>query len=429
MDSATVREPDGKAERHVPRLFLDGPKGPVELAVAPPAVVGSSKDAAIRVDAPTVSRVHAELTLRTDGLWVRDLGSRNGCFVQGVRVREARLDDGAVLRLGAATIRVRYAKPEADALWPDARFQGLVGANVAMRRLYQRLSLAAQSDATVLVHGETGTGKEVVARAIHDASPRRDGPFVTVDCGALAGALIESELFGHVRGAFTGALEARVGAIELAHGGTVFLDEIAELPLGLQPKLLRALESRTVRRVGASDHKAVDVRFVAATHRDIATMAAAGTFREDLYFRLAVLPVIVPSLRERLDDLPLLIQHFGADPTPDVVAEAERRPWPGNVRELRNFVDRVRALGAAAAIEDAAFVTPASAAAVAPRPGDVPLDVPFKELAKTMTDQLERAYLEGQLAKCEGNVSAVARAAGLDRSYVHRLLRKHGLVT
>jgi len=427
MDPATSLEVDRRAERQVPRLFLDAPGGPQELAFEPPVVVGSAKEAALRVDVATVSRVHAELSLRGDGLWVRDLASTNGTFVQGVRVREARLDDGAVLRLGGATIRVKYAKPEVEALWPDARFHGLVGADVAMRRLYQRLSLAAKSTATVLVLGETGTGKEVVARALHDASDRASAPFVTVDCGALSESLVESELFGHVRGAFTGAVEARAGAIELADGGTVFLDEIGELSLSVQPKLLRALESRTVRRVGAADHRSVDVRYVAATHRDLAQMAALGTFREDLYFRIAVLPVTVPPLRERKDDLELLIRHFGTDPTPELLEDAKRRHWPGNVRELRNAVERVRALGPDALGEGAA---PGRGPGTSSLPGAdaIPLDVPFKELSRAWTEHLERVYLEKMLDRHGGNVSAVARAAGLDRSYVHRLMRKHGFV-
>ncbi|NUP13571.1 MAG: sigma 54-interacting transcriptional regulator [Polyangiaceae bacterium] len=429
MDAPTELHADVKAERHVPRLFLDTKTGAVELELEPPVVVGSAQGATLRIDLPTVSRVHAELSLRTDGLWVRDLESTNGTFVQGVRIREARLDDGAVLRLGTATIRVRYAPPAIDALWPDSHYRGLIGRSNVMRRMFRRLARASASEATVLVQGETGTGKELVARAIHDESARRDGPFVVVDCAALTESLVESELFGHLRGSFTGASDTRAGAIELAHGGTVFLDEIAELPLSMQPKLLRVLESRTVRRIGARDHTPIDVRFVAATHRDLAQMAAAGTFREDLYFRLAVLPIQVPSLRERLEDLELLASHFtcGAAVDPVLLEEARRRAWPGNVRELRNFLERANALGNDDVVSHASTTSPDS------QPSDavpfVALDVPFKQLAARWNDELERRYLRGLLDRHGGNVSAVARAAELDRSYVHRLMRKHGLTS
>jgi len=421
--ASTELHDDRGAERHAPRLFFDSDAGPRELHFeAPEAVIGSASSAPLRLDVPTVSRVHAALVLRDDGLWVRDLGSTNGTFVQGVRVHEARLDDGAVLRLGAAIVRIRYGKAEAEQLFPEPRFHAMVGGSVAMRRLYARIAKAAKSRATVLVQGETGTGKELVARALHAESERSHGPFVTVDCGALSESLIESELFGHVRGAFTGAVGSRPGAIELAEGGTVFLDEIAELPLAVQPKLLRALESRTVRRVGASDHQPVDVRFVAATHRDLARLAAEGAFREDLYFRIAVLGIPVPPLRERLDDLPTLAEALGSPLDPKTLDEARKRSWPGNVRELRNFLERRAVLG-----EDPDLARAPSPTVEGTLPGSVALDVPFKELSARWMSHLERHYLAGLMEKLGGNVTAVARAAGLDRSYVHRLLRKHGL--
>jgi transcriptional regulator with GAF, ATPase, and Fis domain len=300
------------------------------------------------IDDPTVSRVHAELQFRDDGIWVRDLASRNGTYVQGVRVEGAQLTEGAKLRLGAAVVTVALGTQPATEAFPRDRFERLLGRSHAMKKLFARLDRAARTDATVLVLGETGTGKELVAESIHRASARRDRPFVVVDCGALHASLLESELFGHVRGAFTGASSDRLGAFEAAQGGTLFLDEIGEVPLELQPKLLRALEARTVRRLGETRVRTVDVRIVAATHRDLARSVAEGSFREDLYFRLAVLTVRVPPLRERLDDLPLLMESFEAGPdllSREHLAELRTRRFPGNVRELRNYVERATAFG------------------------------------------------------------------------------------
>jgi DNA-binding NtrC family response regulator len=316
-----------------------------------------------------------------------------------------------------------------------------------MRRLFATLASLAASDVPVLVQGETGTGKELVARAIHDRSRRSAGPFIVVDCGALSESLLESELFGHVRGAFTGAMASREGAIEAADGGTVFLDEIGELPLEMQPKLLRVLEQRTVRRLGASEHRSVDVRFVAATHRDLVDFVARGWFREDLYFRLAVLPVRIPALRERQGDLELLVRHFlGADAesliTPELIAELATRPWRGNVRELRNVLDRARTFGLERALSsDAppAASLPAPGAAPSEPPAAIPLattglsvppamlDLPHRDFRERWADLGERMYLEQKLAKHEGNVSKLSRDIELARTYTHKLIKKHGL--
>jgi transcriptional regulator with GAF, ATPase, and Fis domain len=292
-----------------------------------------------------------------------------------------------------------------------------------MRELFERLSKFAKSEATALVTGETGTGKDLVARAIHEHSSRARGPFVVFDCAAVPEALFESELFGHARGAFTGADRAREGAVQAAAGGTLFLDEIGELPLSMQPKLLRFLESRTVRRVGESDYRGVDVRVLAATHRDLARMVAGGSFREDLYFRLAVLPVTVPPLRARRGDIAALAQHFLGERALDATTlrEIDGRPWLGNVRELRSFVERAVALGA----DEALRMIPGTQAPAGLPP--VPLDEPFKDVRERWNDHLERGYLAGWIERKGHNVSAVADAIGLDRTYVHRLLKKHGL--
>ncbi|RZO56916.1 MAG: FHA domain-containing protein [Sandaracinaceae bacterium] len=410
------------------RPHLRGRSGDVgtDVVLEGRALLGSAPDVDVPVDDPSVSRIHCELDPREDGLWVRDLGSLNGTFVEGVLVREARLEDGATLRVGTTELAVGYdPNPTPLQLWPLERFGPLLGRSVPMRELFARLHRFAQSDETVLVQGETGTGKELAARAIHDMSARHEAPFVVLDSGAIPESLIEAELFGHARGAFTGAHADRVGAAEAAHGGTLFLDEVGELPLSMQPKLLRFLESRTVRRVGETAQRRVDVRVVAATHRDLRDMVNRGAFREDLYFRLAVLPATLPPLRERAEDVPLLASHFlpkGASPlSGELVAELSRRPWEGNVRELRNFVARAVALG-----PDEALGMMEGSSRAGAMPG-VDLDVPFKELREAWVSHLERAYLTAMLARHGGNVTAVAQEARIDRTYVHRLMKKHGL--
>jgi transcriptional regulator with PAS, ATPase and Fis domain len=304
-----------------------------------------------------------------------------------------------------------------------------------------RISNYARSDAPVLIQGETGTGKELVARALHDASPRAAAPFVVVDCAALPENLIESELFGHTRGAFTGAVGTRQGAIEEANGGTVFLDEIGELPLAMQPKLLRALESKTVRRIGETEHRRVDVRFVAATHRDLQQLVASGAFREDLFFRLAVLPATIPPLRARPADIPLLLQHFlvqrawGSAPLPEtLVAEVQEHPWLGNVRELRSFVDRLSSVG-----PEMAWALTRGTAATSPPPsssdvrGDdarfpsVDVTIPFKTLRDDWNAHLEREYMRKLIELHGRKLPDLANAAQLDRTYVSRLIQKHRL--
>ena len=422
-----------------------------------PSIVGSAPEAGIVIDDRTVSRVHAELVPRPDGLWVRDLGSKNGTFVDEIRVESARVPAGGRLRLGAASMVVDYDAPEPVELWQNARYGPLVGSAPAMRELFGRLARIAPTDASVLIQGETGTGKELVAQAIHEASRRSGQPFVIVDCGALPEDLLESELFGHAKGSFTGALAARPGAIETAEGGTVFLDEIGELPLSVQPKLLRAVESKQVRRVGESTHRTVDVRFVSATHRDLSRMVNTGGFREDLYFRLAVLTLEVPPLRERREDIPALVEHLtksrGNDFSDEQLARLASLPWTGNVRELRNFVERAAALGAAEAFamldtsrasaavptvsppstagepllrdEPAPIATthpdnPAGAAAIS-------FDRPYKDVREDWVDFLERAYFKRLLTKHGRNVAEAAQSAGVDRTYIYRLIRRYGL--
>jgi transcriptional regulator with GAF, ATPase, and Fis domain len=396
----------------------------VTLEVEGTMLLGSSASAHLRVPSRTVSRVHAELEATAEGLRVRDLGSTNGTRIDHVRIEHAYAKLGATVWFGDQAFVLRSGEPSKAVLWPADRYGALIGRSTAMRRLFARLDLLARTDSTVLLLGETGTGKELVARSLHDASARARGPFVTIDCTAIPEPLFESELFGHTRGAFTGAASSRVGALEAANGGTLFLDEVGELPLAHQAKLLRVLEGREVRRVGENKHRPIDVRVVAATHRDLPRLVSEGSFREDLYFRLAVVPLHLPPLRERLEDVPELAAFFyrdtGAGRLPEeIVGELGRRPWLGNVRELRNFCQRLAALGA---VEALALESDRELPSHLP---SVPLDRPYKEVRDEWLAHIEHQFLRGWLSRTNGNVSAVAEAMGLNRTYVHKMLRRH----
>jgi transcriptional regulator with PAS, ATPase and Fis domain len=307
-----------------------------------------------------------------------------------------------------------------------------------MRRVFKLLEQAAASDVTVLIEGETGTGKEVAAESLHQASARAERPFVVVDCGAIPPELLESELFGHERGAFTGAVGTREGAFEEARGGTIFLDEIGELPLHLQPKLLRALDKREVKKVGGNKYAPVDVRVVAATNRDLKNEVNDKRFRSDLFYRLAVVRVRLPPLRDRIEDLNDVVaslleglsEHYPGETDALVsaafFAELARHEWPGNVRELRNYLERCLALRAPASVPSDRL-----AAAGAGRRGTVEdladASRPLKIARERWTRTLERHYLEDMLKKNGDNVAAAARSAGVDRMHFYRLLWRHGI--
>jgi DNA-binding NtrC family response regulator len=399
--------------------------------------IGTSASNHLRLTDRAVSRVHCELRLLDRAVQIVDAGSTNGTFAEGVRIADAELGPGSVFRVGATAIRLEAANaPTRVPISARDHFGGLLGGSLAMRRVYAMLERLAASDTTALIHGETGTGKELAARAVHEASRRARGSFVTVDCGAIAETLIESELFGHVRGAFSGAHADRRGLFEEAHGGTLFLDEIAELPLPLQPKLLRALEAREVRRVGANTSRPIDVRVLAATHRSLAQSVNEGSFREDLYYRLAVVEVELPPLRARREDLATIAQRFyerfsGTDGAlPGALAAAiATRSWTGNVRELRNFVERSVTLGTAAdhgePYEDPA-VGPVSASSAAAADAIVPVHLPLKEARVAWMDQFERRYAEALLRRTGGNVTRAAEIAGVHRRTFQRLLASLG---
>jgi two-component system, NtrC family, response regulator GlrR len=385
------------------------------------------------IDEPTVSRFHCEVRVGAGGVRVRDLGSRNGTLLDGVQVIEGCPRSGSLLKLGRVTLRFELRGETNRLLISDKNeFGGMVGTSVAMRAAFALLERAAQSNAHVLLEGETGTGKGQAAEALHRVSPRKDGPLVVVDCGAIPENLLESELFGHEKGAFTGAVGRRIGAFEEASGGTIFLDEIGELAPALQPKLLRVLESREIRRVGSNGYKKVDVRVVTATNRDLRAEVNNGRFRSDLYFRLAVVKVALPPLRERLDDLPILVERMlraaaaseaaSALRSPEFIATLGRSAWPGNVRELRNYLERCLVFQEALPLPAEPLEGPSVNQS---QPVDARL--PYADARKRAIDSFERAYAQALLQLHQGRVAAAAAAAGMDRVYLYKLLRRHGL--
>ena len=403
-----------------------------------PTTIGKARDNDLVIDDPTVSRRHLRVRRTERGLEVEDLSSTNGTFIGPARIASAMIEPGTVLRAGDVELLVGVELGNVI-IPPSEREQfGLLTArSLPMRRIFGVLERIAKTNATVLLLGETGTGKDALARSIHAHSRRDGGPFEVVDCGAVTSTLIESELFGHERGAFTGAVASREGAFERAAGGTIFLDEIGELPIDLQPKLLRVLEAREVRRVGGAKPLAVDVRIVAATTRDLRREIVAGTFREDLYFRLAVVPVVVPPLRSRLEDVPPLVAHLlaamGADlqVPPDVMAALRSYEWPGNVRELRNVVERGAHFAAASGARVLRLTDfPPSAVAYGDDDGlRVSLDdgATYRETRARFEAAFERKYVRALLERFDGNVAAAARGVKMDRNHLTDLAKKHGL--
>jgi len=412
----------------------DGP-APVALG-ARPVVVGAHRSCDLVLTDPQVSRKHAEIAVVPEGIRIRDLGSTNGTWWQGTKVGEAVVPVGATVKFGETPVRISAA--DVPSLPPSDRdrFGAMAGRSIGMRELFAVLEMAAPSDATVLIEGESGTGKELAARAIHDGSSRAAGPFVVVDCSAIAENLFESHLFGHVRGAFTGAERERKGAFVEASGGTLFLDELGELPLQAQAKLLRVLEAQTVQPLGADRPIQVDTRVVAATHRDLARMVAAKEFRFDLFYRLAVVHVALPPLRERLEDLPHLVTTFyqrrGTEPGPidgDNLERLRRHAWPGNVRELRNVLERAWALsGPKAGFRDLRLWLDPGAAAQPQLAEVVDTSLPFKEAKERWNDTFERRYVATVFADAGQNVTRAAEHAGLSRRHFRELLYKHAIV-
>jgi DNA-binding NtrC family response regulator len=432
----TIRVVPGSGYRLAPtvrrfRLFDEATSAPFECLLGR-CQVGSHAGAEVQLSDPTVSRFHCEVFVEGQRALVKDLGSTNGTFVDGVRVKEAFLKHGSVL--GVGNTRLRFELDEKVSALPVSQqpeFGALRGNSPSMRAAFSLLEKAAKTDATVLLEGETGTGKSRAAQALHSLGARRDAPFLVVDCGALPPTLLESELFGHEKGAFTGATSRRLGVFEEAAGGTVFLDEIGELPLELQPRLLRVLEDKQVRRLGQNQWAQVDVRLVAATHRDLRASVNAGTFRSDLYFRLAVVRVTLPSLREHADDVPdlarALLHELGATErshpalfAPAFFTHLQQASWPGNVRELRNHLERCLVFETAEAPTRGEVTTSPGGNPTLPRG-------PLVEARKRAVERFEREYLAELLARHQGRVSQAAVEAEVDRISLYRLMRKHGL--
>jgi DNA-binding NtrC family response regulator len=401
------------------------------VELAQPSIMIGRTGADLTVNDPKVSGLHCELRLQADGYRIRDLGSTNGTHVKGVRIVDGFIPPGATIQIGkSAVVFDPLDESVSVPLWHESRLHSLIGGSASMRHLFDLINRFAQSDATVLIQGETGAGKEGVADAIHQCSPRRNGPFVVLDCSAIPEQLFEDQIFGHEQGAFTGAGRATVGVFEAAHGGTLFLDEIGELPLDVQSKLLRAVETRKVRRIGSTKVIASDVRIVAATNRDLATEVNRGTFRSDLFYRLSVAKLAVPALRERREDIPLLIEHFlrqlvatHGDPRlpEDFSARAQRHSWPGNVRELRNAVER------AVLLPNHPTLGFESAPKKEGTFGEVDIDIPFKVAKQKLVDEFDRKYLEALLEAHDNNISAAARAAGIERMSIYKMIRRLGL--
>ena len=398
-----------------------------------------------------VSGTHFEIIGDDNGYRLVDLDSTNGTFVGDLRIRDVYLRPGTTFRAGHTELRFQPLNDVVEIqLSAKDRFDSVLGGSVKMREMFATLEKIAPSDLTAMITGETGTGKELVARGIHNNSHRRNKPFVVLDCGAIPKELIESTLFGHEKGAFTGAVGQHKGCFEQANGGTIFLDEIGELDINLQPKLLRVLENRELKRVGGDKTIKIDVRVLAATNRDLRQMVNNGTFREDLYFRLSVIQVHNPPLRERKEDIPQLVHHFLGEVAKrrgmslniavDSMTALMGHPWPGNVRELRNVIERAASLCDTPTITRADLVlgrgtsvvsADASSASVSNATGFDPAllepGVTFKDAKQKVLDNFERIYLGKLLDRNKGNITRSAHEAGLTRYHLRELLKRHKL--
>ena len=434
-DSTVSIETTGVPVRTLRIEVTDGPdRGRVHTSSSDLVTVGSAPTATLSLRDDTVSRYHLDLERRPDGIWIVDHGSTNGTMFGGIRLAQATVPVGTSLRLGNTSVRIDDGEMLTVESYDGAQLGRLVGQTASMKRLMARVERASKSTSSVLVLGETGTGKEVVARAVHSLSPRSDAAFETVDCGSMMPTLIGSELFGHERGAFTGADEQHIGAFERADGGTIFLDEIGELPPALQTALLGALERRKFRRLGGRSEIPVDVRVVCATNRDLRAEVNTSTFRQDLYYRIAVVTIALPPLRERPEDIPLLAAHFAREAGYDapianllpgrILEDFKAHRWPGNVRELRNVVEAALVMG-----EAPDLARSAEPAMMSSDGGDVAfgplLDRPYADARADMLATFEAHYLERLLDKTDGNVSEAAREAKMHRSHLNRLLRRH----
>jgi transcriptional regulator with GAF, ATPase, and Fis domain len=416
-------------------LVLSGPDQGKELELERGTyLIGKAPGCALVLTDSAVSRQHLEIRLTESGVVVKDLDSTNGSFFGGAKFSTLTVGAGAIITVGGSELKLTSAERARPAILPSSadRFGRLIGRSLRMREVYAMLERVAQSDVAVLIEGETGTGKELCAEAIHSAGARANKPFVICDLAGISRSLIESELFGHVRGAFTGADRDREGAFAAAHGGTIFIDEVGELELDAQPRLLRALEQRKVKPVGAASWRDVDVRVIAATNRDLREEVRAARFRDDLYHRLAVVRITLPPLRERKEDIPLLVHAFldgrGIRVPDETLALLHDYDWPGNVRELKNVIERgVSLMGGAEELVPSLLGLE--------RPIGQPPSAPwatigtegFREAKERLIAAWERDYVTQLLKRTGGNVSQAAREGGIDRVYLHRLMKKHAI--
>jgi two-component system, NtrC family, response regulator GlrR len=437
FETEVVHAEDGSTQLALRRFMLSAvtgiDSGRSFESTAERTAIGSDPTTDVVLADRAVSHFHCEISLLDGQAVIRDLGSTNGTFVDGVRIVEASLHPGARIGIGKTVLvfEPRAAKVRVP-LSTRQRFGKLCGRSTAMRRIFDLLEKAAASEATVLLEGETGTEKELAAEAIHTHSSRSRGPLVVVGCGAVASGVLESELFGHEADAFTGAPLKKEGAFEAASGGTLFLDEICELPMELQPKLLRALERREIKASGACSYRSVDVRVIAATGRDLRDAVNRGLFRADLYYSLTSVRLRLPPLRERFEDLPLLVEtivrQLGFEDHPEAVrvmtadflAQLSRNSWSGNVRELRTFLEHYLAVGEVPRREQTPMVDESL-------PPALIVTESFRTARASWEQFFERRYLKAILAVHGENVSAAAKAAGLDRIHFYRLLWRNGL--
>ncbi len=438
-----VREPEHARSCYVVTI-VEGPDQGASFTVEgtrpSPMLLGTSPACDIRLTDRHASRRHAAVEVTGRHVRIRDLESTNGTYVDGLRVGEAFLRGGETVRIGVSALRIDEGTMRVDAALPDATgFGKVIGSSLAMRRLYPLCARLAATDIPVVIEGETGTGKEHLAEALHAASARAQGPFVVFDCTAVSPSLIESELFGHERGAFTGAVGTRKGVFERAHGGTLLIDEIGDMPLELQPKLLRAIERSEITRVGGARAQRVDVRILSATRRNLDREAQEGRFRDDLFHRIAVTRIEIPPLRRRQGDVSMLAKHFCAlagTPTRTLPASLltrwESYDWLGNVRELRNAVARWMAIGDIDdAGQDEAPGPARTGGAVLQSNGDtvgqvLALDLPLAEARQRVVEAFEQRYVERLLEIHGGNVTRAAAAAGVARRHLHRMKARTG---
>ncbi|OVE81679.1 hypothetical protein BVY03_03105 [bacterium K02(2017)] len=427
----------------------DGNRRKFELGSKKLIKIGKKSDNDIVVGDNTVSRYHVEIQVMDDNTHIlKDLNSTNGTTINNMKVKEAFLSQGDMIEIGESKIEFQTYDENVQIEPSNENYFGdMVGKSRKMRQIFGVLQRISPSQATVIIEGETGTGKELVARAIHDNSQRNEKPFIVFDCSAVAANLIESELFGHTKGSFTGAVKDRIGAFEAANGGTIFLDEIGELNKELQPKLLRALEQREIKRVGSTKSVSLDVRVISATNRNLKEEVKIGNFREDLYYRLSVVKILVPPLRERLEDIPLIVekilsvarfnktndgQYYVTRVEDDALKLLQRYQWPGNVRELNNIIERSVSFSEDGMVKGShlqfVFSEVDSGEEATVRLEGIELDKPFKEAKQAVVESFEREYLQELLERNKGNVSKASREAKIDRKHLRNLLIKYGII-